>query len=943
MTQTRYILLCLIVLIKVCTSTEYCTNGTFADLPSCSTLIGKNSELLPFCCGSWSDGGNNCRLMTSAMITHSLYPNITFSSIHIVEECTSAVFSTLDCTTSCHNIAGIRTCNGSTSYCNARLTNNFTACSLTPECQCLNKTMYSGYWFFDSTMSNTQTCSYTLYPVYYDISALLDTYLVAEQLSIKYDNKGSFYLHANVSDPITCYIVKDKHEFNFTFKSDFVYTLPDFYLIKESYANISCYDEGKLIKTLKVLIEPKGICQNFPMFSQGWWFNFQCKSFKEIFIIVCSLLSIAVIYFLLYLRVKNPIKSVFCVIKDILYMIYWLIISFVLLPLGKGDFQNVVIIDSIKNKFKNMWKSFSYYFRMKEVDDYNLMKKTDVIVNPRSSSKTVQKINFNGIIVDRHILILALLFLIIGACNSQCVDSDIVTGSLTECTQVNQMKQCKLAFNSNIVIPNIYEETCINVKAEDSSILTIKFSAQVQGSYSTQSLYYTSDYDMDIRNNLVCNSETMFKHSVLCPNSGCLAVNPSSGKNIVKKLDGSTESTTDNGAVSGYTGKSGCLNVPSPSACYFNNEACSYYRYVFKPKGNAYRVSKLLSASIKPIITVTVVDGNGTSSMVVSQIGEKYYIGDNKKVSFTILGTFSMGSFFTDALYIVNDVITDAGWLASASPVNLPTESLLGDIQSAEPSAFSRPFNGVDNFIMPQTGFSVKVHDNNREILDLVRPANTGVGNFIKSRQAFPMTLNGQKWTYKAGTLTTMLTNIPAITLKLVTETPINVQYIHVDVDPICSFVAASGCSNCDIGSVIKLNCKSVSTPGTVYLSTESKEVSIRTKVISITANSDDYFIQMTTTIVKNDFNLLIAGTNKIIKINVVFDAKHPSYIKNDTQSITNGTSFDPESSFGGIDFSAHIGDGLGFSNPLDSLITYGIIGLGVVIVIGVIIFVLKR
>jgi len=462
------------------------------------------------------------------------------------------------------------------------------------------------------------------------------------------------------------------------------------------------------------------------------------------------------------------------------------------------------------------------------------------------------------------------------ALGQTCTSHNVISGNLTSCVIAGNLKTCKLSFSSNVFISNPYDSVCLTIIDPDNKnlVLDLNIRAQVSTKRSLQRLYVTSDWEMDSKSDVVCNQDTIFNHNVYCPDSGCLSFNPRDPYVTIQKSKDAKETLFSGITSLDKPGISSCISIGSLPECAFGPNTCVYYRIVLNAIGDPIVVYKLFSKEAVVNISINAFDGSNTTNIPITKIGNTYFVGNDQKVTIKNIGVINPFDDFQENLFIA--VHQGVAYTTSASPLNVPTSNLLGDFQASTSGGLKDKNQGIANW----KDFTVGYKEGSG--LQITSPM-PGFKDFLANRKSFPMNINGNRYFFKDNYLMSHLSNQPNVELLINTQTPINVVYRVVSVDPNCNFVSASGTINSDSGCSLTLSCKSNSDSGIIHLSVSDSSISLKTKVINLSQNFQNFIVNFIISKTSNSFYIKVEGTENSQNIKVSFTAHIPGYVKNDT------------------------------------------------------------
>jgi len=842
------ILLSLILLLKA--ESDYCPTTNDTDLLPCEYPGAYNLSLY-FCCSDlWPDYiGNQCRIPYGVRgewsDTSFNNPNITYEQEYTFT-CSSNIYPSDYCISKCATESSFP-CDGDTNFCLDlyRIVGKNCSSSL---CNCTTVNFTSHMSVFDQYGNNNSFCNFQLKTVSFNLTTetpLID--LPTDKIKITYDQIKSISIQNKNEFDVYCRLSKDKVIVTATVSNNSASVINIEYqqLIKAGFMNVTCYNFGNhFLKTVELFINSYDYCDS-DFFTIDYMINdFSCRTFSSNFVAVIKIVSFFGISATILFLLLTNLKKITC--KVVIFS------RFV-----QGFFSNMIRIWSKDSKFRKM----SFMDAVK-----------DIYKDSKSGRISIMGFVIKPLVLN-VIMAIKLISLLSGAAAISCNNNDIVGGSLTECNSNGLNRTCKLSFSSQFNINDVASSSCFSIVDQDTIIMSINVELlAVQEFFDLDTKYYTSDWDYDFVSSLKCGA---FKCDT-CPYGQCLNyTNPLIGE--VKSCNGQTYTLLDSSKTATFTGRSGCFPTNAFAEPCFGEADCLYYRYVIKPKGSVYSVNRISYKTIKPIIRVTVTDQMGNPTvMVIKQVGQKYYMGNDKKVSFTINGIYDSGTTFTDDIYIVAGN-GDAS-IAAASPWQVPTVGVIGDIQASNAVSLKTP--GTNSFAIASDLIKVKV--DKAEIT--FSAANKGFSNFLANRKLMPLWINGNRWIYDYGKIFTNVTQIRTISINMVTEKPINVVFTDPDVVPNANFISTSGCFNCDLGSIVIFDAKSDKDPGFAFVTASDPSITILTKVLHLSQSFQKLNVSFNPSFQKNSFYLILTGKEQSFRMLVQFNAKSGTYNPNRTR-----------------------------------------------------------
>jgi len=295
------------------------------------------------------------------------------------------------------------------------------------------------------------------------------------------------------------------------------------------------------------------------------------------------------------------------------------------------------------------------------------------------------------------------------------------------------------------------------------------------------------------------------------------------------------------------------------NGCFYCVAGCTFENYALVEQDSVMTVSQPTSLSYTPYLSVSV-QGN-TTVTTFAQTGTSQSIGSLK---FDILGTFQGSTTLFGNNYLVYNS-TKTYW-GAASAKGIPQQQNIGDIQATTVSQITTP--SVNAFIFDPAIVSASISDTSTAYFF----KNPGMNN-VNFLSQFPLNIAGQIWTYSSGLMSSIATNPGTLAVTMTTLQPITITRTRTVVCPQGTFMQASGCYNCNTGSVVFVKLSSKCSAGTVLLSVVDPTITLTTLSLILSNTEQTFEVTFQTTQQVNSFNLKISGDSDFLNIPVAFAA----------------------------------------------------------------------
>jgi hypothetical protein len=144
-----------------------------------------------------------------------------------------------------------------------------------------------------------------------------------------------------------------------------------------------------------------------------------------------------------------------------------------------------------------------------------------------------------------------------------------------------------------------------------------------------------------------------------------------------------------------------------------------------------------------------------------------------------------------------------------------------------------------------------------------------------------PININGEQWSQDGLFVQSEPVSPGALVVQLSTVGKYVVTRKMEVVCPAGTFIAGSGCFNCDLGFKLKMTLHSYCRPGTVLMTTDSSAVILWTNAVALNTTSANFTITGFTTSRQNNWNLIIGTAANQLKIPITFTASEDNTIHN--------------------------------------------------------------
>lgn len=823
---------------------EMCNNST-TNIQYIEPCVGDFQQVLtPIYCGNWSDGQTACRIFKYRR--YGEYPNtvnnVSYDTIHY--SCVSNNFYSSDqCVNYCSTINDTTTCGGDSLFCQFFNSSTGKICSNSATCTCSSHLFFRSNLFYDEFdfYSEFGALMYVTLGIRKISSETFIPHMHPSNLTIQFDNIENVIVN-NKNDTHSVFCVstvsKVKSEsFTVPPNSKVEHKLHVAMLSHHTFLNVTCYHEEKYVKSVVFKITARTSCGDAQFPSLQWIIDIGCLElyyavFRIIVLVFITLATITTIKVLNSRYPKNGSKIYSKIIKSI-YVIL------ILYPIS--------LFDQFAPRFITKRPLYIMIIRKFGRINDNFFSESEKSIDKDRFSRAIFVPRFKTLFFGKFFVILLLFAPLVVA---DCDHSNVALGVFTECSTVSGVQNCQLKFNSELIFSPYQTESCLTVKdSNNDTALFIKISLKtIQKIAHLSTQYYTSDFEFAEAKVYECQNP----FSGYCKHGVC----PQFSKPQCLGVDGVCQ-ISDPKIVQGV-GISGCDVTTLPSLCFLDT-ACMYNRVVIKPFGDHYSINKVSTIETKYIFSIEAKNSEFSFTANINNVGQKYYIGNDKKVSFVINGAFADPIEFFENKFIA--ISGPNSYLIEASSKGNMVAGTIGAIQASTSSKLSS--EGDNNFL-----YDSKILNINNGIVSVI-PS----GFNIPKNSSFPTFYRGSQWYLKDGVLLSNNTPSTSFSISLQTQSPINIVYKKHYIDLVAKFVNASGCYDCDQGSDVYIEAYSKSDPGSVSVSTEADFLTILTKSIFVTNVSTIFLVNIKTSHQSNNFILQIESQDTVQRLKIIFDA----------------------------------------------------------------------
>lgn len=337
----------------------------------------------------------------------------------------------------------------------------------------------------------------------------------------------------------------------------------------------------------------------------------------------------------------------------------------------------------------------------------------------------------------------------------------------------------------------------------------------------------------------------------------------------------------------------------------------------------------------QPTVSLVISDtsGNVLYSISAEITGQNYQSGP---FSLQIIGTFSGSLTEFGSNSVIISIANGEAWYGQASLVNSPVAGSIGEVQGQNWQAME---NGASYFgYNPPQGLSdgsqffhgVPEWNYLKYDPSLIQAsyggqstnyafAGSALNSLLGLYPKFPQTIGGNLWDVNAllissttgiysANMSSILSSSAAVYVTLGCTNSITVTRTINVVCPVASYLNASGCYTCTMGSTVLISAKSVCSDGPVIVSASDPNIVVNTNVLILNSTLTTFVVQLQTPYSANSFYLILTGSGSNTSVLVSFTATLYNPLGNNTgYNSSGGTN---NTGTGGINF-----PGISFAN----------------------------
>jgi len=451
-----------------------------------------------------------------------------------------------------------------------------------------------------------------------------------------------------------------------------------------------------------------------------------------------------------------------------------------------------------------------------------------------------------------------MFFMITIVSGQSCNSGNVISINQPICDKISATTEnCTFSFSSTLSIPTSGLNFCLEMKDQNGVPLgNITFSYENRTEVlGLQDMYWTGRWK---------GLQSSF-HG--CYNNGWCS----------DSCGSCCASRTQNGfssVVAAWPGETQCRRSCGCAACgcFYCVSGCVMQGYSLSYTDSAMKVSRVISREYKPYLGIRY-DGK---YMVAGSTITSFNIGNFK---IDILGTLT-GSVVDFASARVISNATHA-FLGPASEENSPIQQSIGDIQSSSLSKLTTA--SPTSFIFDPSIVSYVTQDKTTNYIF----KNSGLNN-LGIMPSFPMVRSGQVLKFSSGSIVTTSNNPGAIIFTVQSLFPVTFTRIRTTVCPVGTFLRASGCYSCSIGSKATFSLKSSCSAGTITVESLTSGINLFNTILNVNNSYSDQEVSFSTGVDLNFITFKFCGSSDCMELSFNYIASENITIRNDSQN--NGT-----------------------------------------------------
>lgn len=458
--------------------------------------------------------------------------------------------------------------------------------------------------------------------------------------------------------------------------------------------------------------------------------------------------------------------------------------------------------------------------------------------------------------VQMYIIILLFTFSFLPRIDAQCSSSVIASSSVNECVRYNTTHQsCKIRPVLTAAIRGLGDTSCIDVSVNGTRVGKIKVSFSdfvVKNNLVKE--YYTSSWDPLCESSKSCFLEQCCTYDSY-GDCGSWANNRLNDPNPCNKFSNGIMSVP--GWTDCYSGN-GCAGCN----CFSCANACMYYRYAFRPKGNIATLYSFGLSTYQASLTISwnFTESGGISGQSTISTTNPYF--SNNIFDFTLQGVFiDFAIGFGDKRLFAEGSTSK---FVDAAKTNQPAKGIIGDIQASNANSLQNPSSNSFRYASNLVRIS---QDCSRSYCTFEGPGY----NYKDFFPNLPQSLSGFNWEYQptSQTISAKITRSLTAQYTLRFKNDVQILLFSDTICPKATFVKSSGCFQCTDGANITLRVSSDCLPGTCAIFSNSSRVEVVTTSVTLTNTPTDIIVVINSGQADLNDKLYINCRGNIISVNV--------------------------------------------------------------------------
>jgi hypothetical protein len=457
----------------------------------------------------------------------------------------------------------------------------------------------------------------------------------------------------------------------------------------------------------------------------------------------------------------------------------------------------------------------------------------------------------------------------------ECAAAYVTPSDLTSCTTDSSgLETCYSTFQIEVdLAPR--RTTCISIDdSEGNNVAEMSIYYQEVLAYAQLNfLYYTSDWGY--------NEQSVYKCvGGQCDGTLCDAYNIASSPSSVDKMQPPVTNYPGIQQCNRNKGQSTCANVAwVEPCCSSSKDGCIYYANGIYSTGDIYAVYSISNIVYKPKLFISVSDVASNAMVETVELTGSPPVAVLDEFTFSYIGTYS----FPQTQFGTNKLIYNMGnlsaFLSPASEVGSPKATTIGDIQAQLVSRLTSPSR--TSFAFDRNLFSISLQKSSASATRIL-PGILQKVNGIP----LPGQFSGDIWSFDGENLIGNISQPGLLKVNIAT----NGQGYQVTTTSslVCpeveNFLNATGCHNCESGSIMYAEFTSACKAGFAYLSVDVDYVVLGMNSIYLPEGINTIWgIRFKTTRSENKFTVTI--TDDTGKYSESFVVEYVAYqdIHNDT------------------------------------------------------------